>query len=96
MKLYGFYYLRGYEISREDGSVLYSARNHYGDSQTMVAPDDENALPIDTLKWLCEQTGKEFAHKHGATWAGCTLISEDVDCPYHDLGITQGVCHCKP
>ena len=79
-RLVGYYNRDGYRIERPDdhgGRILYEAGNNPLESSSHV--DQEDGLPLRTIRRFCLQTGREMAAEMDGTFAGAEREEERTE-----------------
>ncbi len=85
----GYYNKDGYRIEEVEGYDVYTAGNSPYDSQQ----SSFNALPIETLKEFCQQTGEDIAEENDGEFLGVEYEEPDardgenkiVEILFHDI-----------
>jgi hypothetical protein len=71
----GEYNRNGYEVWI-DNRLNYAAGNHIQDS-SQPALNDEDRLPIKTIRQFCIKTAREIATEHHGRFVGVERVTED-------------------
>ena len=65
----------GYTVF-SDGEEIYSAGNHWADSQASVPPGSVDAVPLATLRRFCASTAKDMAKERRERYGGVEYCPE--------------------
>ncbi|MFA5346539.1 MAG: hypothetical protein WC294_00210 [Methanoregula sp.] len=77
MQIIGYYNKDGYTIETTTGIVLYSAGNNPMESSSVIA----DGLPLETIKSMCDLTGREIAAERNAEFVGAEPGADETPDP---------------